>query len=245
MIIFNKLDKLQKNYYEKIIPKQGKLKKGLKYRKDFIVVCGQLYQVLKTNYNQDYIIKFTKLETLINLNKNNKKEKDEDKKEAIKNEIKDEKKERENAIKEKDQEYINKEKMVKEKLDKFILDENQGFISKLIKINEQDNLYVLYELDFYPVQIYEKSFGEMVRIVEKAKKLYDRYNEIKNFVLLPEKEQNKINKEKEKEKEKKQKRIYKFQEEMKKNDSKRLNEQISAEDYDMKRKELIHKYEDI
>ena len=48
------------------------MKKGLKYKKDFIVVCGQLYQVLKTNYNQDYIIKFTKLETVIYFNKNNK-----------------------------------------------------------------------------------------------------------------------------------------------------------------------------
>ena len=90
--------------------------------------------------------------------------------------------------------------MVKEKLDKYILDENQGFISKIVKLNE--NIYVLNELDFYPVQIYEKSFGMMVRTIEKAKIWYEKLNEQKAYIQLPEKEQNKIKKEKEKKQEK-------------------------------------------
>ena len=70
----NKESGIEKNEYEYIVTKQGKLKKGLQYKKDFIVVCGQLYQILKTNYKQDYIIKLTKLETLIDLNRYNKNE---------------------------------------------------------------------------------------------------------------------------------------------------------------------------
>ena len=58
---------MTKNNIGNIVTKQAKLKKGLKYKKDFIVVCGQLYQILKTNYKQDYIIKLTKLKTLIDL----------------------------------------------------------------------------------------------------------------------------------------------------------------------------------
>ena len=82
---------------ENIEAKPAKLKKGLKYKNDFIIVCGQLYEILSTNYKQDYIIKFTKLQTKIYLNKDNnneeKKENDEnEKKNNEKGEIKEDKK---------------------------------------------------------------------------------------------------------------------------------------------------------
>ena len=135
--------------------------------------------------------------------------------------------------------------MVKEKLDKFILDENKGFISKLIKVNENEDLYILYELDFYPVKVYEKSFGIMVRTIEKAKLMYDKYEEYKKFIQLPEKEQNKINKKKEKEKENRQKRIHKCYEEMDKLNMKKAKEQIPQEDYIIKLNEIHEKYQDL
>ena len=122
---------------ENIEAKPAKLKKGLKYKNDFIIVCGQLYEILSTNYKQDYIIKFTKLQTKIYLNKDNnneeKKENDEnEKKNNEKGEIKEDKKydkkenqeKEEKEIKEKEEDYINKEKIFKENLNKFILDEN-------------------------------------------------------------------------------------------------------------------------
>ena len=133
--------------------------------------------------------------------------------------------------------------MVKEKLDKYILDENQGFISKIVKLNE--NTYVLYELDFYPVQIYEKSFGMMVRAIEKAKIWYEKLNEQKAYIQLPEKEQNKIKKEKEKKQEKINKKIEKYKEKRYKIDNQLRYNEISQEEYDIKRKELHDKYEDI
>ena len=70
----NEKDNLEKIDYEKIISKTGNLKKGLKYKKDFFLLCGQLYQLLNTNYKQDYIIKLTKIESYIDLNKKNKKD---------------------------------------------------------------------------------------------------------------------------------------------------------------------------
>ena len=58
------------------ILKLGKLKKGLKYKKDFILVCGKLYQIFKTHYKMNYIIRLIKLENVIDLESNtNKKEK--------------------------------------------------------------------------------------------------------------------------------------------------------------------------
>ena len=73
-------EKMEKKNIE-IVTKLGNLKKGLIYKKDFILLCGQLYQIIKNNYRIDYIIKLTKMRTIIDLNKNksNEEKKDKDK----------------------------------------------------------------------------------------------------------------------------------------------------------------------
>ena len=96
-------DNSKKIDYEKIISKNGNLKKGLKYKKDFFVLCGQLYQVLNTNYKQDYIIKLIKTETFIDLNKKNKNDNKKEKEEKDKKEKKEENKEENKEISKKEE----------------------------------------------------------------------------------------------------------------------------------------------
>ena len=276
--------------------KQGKLKKGLKYKKDFIILCGQLYQVLKNNYKLDYIIRLTKIQTVINLNKNEKKEekegkKDEKKEEKVdkKEEKKDEKKEekvdkkeekkeeekkerknieiekkeeknenkekkeenkegkeeetitdklnKKNEVKvkeeEKDEEFLKNEKLVKNKLDKFIIDEEQGLISKLVK-GQGENKYILNELAFYPIQIYQKGFGIMVRMIENAKIRLDQLEESKTFHLLSEKEQKKVINKKNKEKQELHDKTQKYLDLKEKFDIDLAEKKLTENDYEIK-----------
>ena len=213
-----------------IITKLGNLKKGLIYKKDFILLCGQLYQIIKNNYRIDYIIKLTKMRTIIDLNKNNDEEKNDD---------------------------INNEKLVKEKLDEFIIDENKGFISKIVKYKKgnnenkdnNDNKYILNELDFYPIQVYQKSFGIIVRAIENAKLMYDRLEKEKKFYELTPKEQRIKKKEEEKEREKEienlRNRKQKYYDEKEIIEINRSKEFITREEYENQLRELQNKYEDI
>ena len=50
--------------------KKANLKPGLKYNKDFIIICGKLFDILKTNYKINYIIKIKKITERITLNQN-------------------------------------------------------------------------------------------------------------------------------------------------------------------------------
>ena len=232
---------------ENIEAKPAKLKKGLKYKNDFIVVCGQLYEILNTNYKQDYIIKFTKLQTEIDLNKDNnneeKKENDEnEKKNNEKGEIKEDKKDDKKENQEKKEDYINKEKMFKENLDKFILDENKGLISKIVISKE--NKWVLYELDFYPVQIYLSSFETMVRDIEKAKICYEKLNEEKKLIQLSKKEKKKVDKEKKK-KDELNKKILEYNQKKEEYEQKKIRNEIPQNKYKKKIDKLNKHYKDI
>ena len=121
--------KIDINEAQVITTKIGNLKKELKYKKDFILLCGEIYQLIKTNFQMDYIIKLTKNKTIIDLNKTIKNEepkKEENKEneqkregegEATKENINEKKEQKDN--KENDADYTNKEQLVKEKLDKF------------------------------------------------------------------------------------------------------------------------------
>ena len=186
-----KVENKEENKKIEIKTKNARLKKGVKYNQDFIIICGPLFNQLRNNYQIDYIIKMKKFQELIDLSeKPTKEEKKEDEKPKEKekeddNEKKnnqeqkeiDEKKEKEK--KEDEEDYIKKEKLVKETLDKFIIDSEKGFIKKIVKFDsnsknkEDQNKYVLYEIDFYPVQVYTKTFGVLVREVEKAKIKYE------------------------------------------------------------------------
>ena len=248
----------KENNFGEVITKLGRLKKGLKYKKDFIILCGQLYQVLKTNYKIDYIIKLTKLQNIIDLNINIKKK--EENKEKEKEDIKDkkeendkkeqlnenlEKKNGENEQKE-DEYYIKKKELINEQLDKFIVDENKGIITKIEKLNNDinDNKYVLNELDFYPVQVFQKSLGIMVRMIEKAKIIYENLEKNKQFVLLSSKEQEQVSRQKFKERERLKNKIQKFYDLKEKLDTDRAKEIFSQNDYEIKLKELEDEYEE-
>ena len=51
-----------------IITQLANLKRGKIYRKDFIILCGELYKLIKNNYRFDYIIKFRKFKNTFQLN---------------------------------------------------------------------------------------------------------------------------------------------------------------------------------
>ena len=258
------------NEVEEIRTKLGKLKNGLKYKKDFIILCGQLYQILKTNYKIDYIIKLTKIQNLINLNKSNIKEKKEENdkknKEKDKENEKDKEKDKDKEGKkegeakketpneknedkgdkeeDKDEDYLNKEKLVKEQLDKYIIDVKKGLITKLVKANEE-NKYILNELVFYPIQVYQKSFGIFVRMIEKAKIRLDNLEENKKFYQLSEKERNNLLLKKRQENEKLRNRIEKYNTLKEDLQVKLVQQMISENDCKEKMQELKEKYEDI
>ena len=97
-----------------------------------------------------------------------------------------------------EEELKKKENIVKEKLDKFIIDEERGFITKITKYDsnpknkEYEGIYILNELDFYPVQTYTKTFGALVREVERAKLKYEELEKEKKFNESSENEKRKI-----------------------------------------------------
>ena len=248
-----------------ILTKIGNLKKGLKYKKDFILLCGDLYQTIKNYYRIDYIIKLKRIKTNINLKKsksnenNEKSETNEKPKQEEENTPKEKEgestnenvKEKNEEEKENDEEYIKNEKLVKEKLNELIIDEDKGLISKVIKDpnNNDDNKYILYELDFYPIKAYVKSFGIMVRMIESAKQMYDRLYESKMMYELSQKEQDRIRKEKEAQRRKENEifknRRQKFYDEKEELDIMAGKEQMTENEYEIKLKELEKKYEDL
>ena len=252
---------------EQIITKKGKLKKGLKYKKDFIILCDELYHILKKNYKIDLEIKITKINTLyldtnIRISKdkknenNNEEKKDEEKKDENKEE---EKKDEENKKEEQidkenkeeikknqekeDEEYKIKENKALEKLNKFEIDIEKGIISKIIKDN--NNNYISCLIDFYPIKVFESSFGEMVRMVEKAKTLYDDIEERKKFKLLSKREQKKLTKKKKKEEDKLIKLVKKVKQIILNYDMERQENLMTIEEYKLKIKELKKKYNNI
>jgi hypothetical protein len=129
-------------------------------------------------------------------------------------------------------------------LGKYIIDEEKGLISKLVKGNSE-NKYILNELDFYPIQIYQKSLGIIVRNVEKAKIIYENLEKNKKFVLSTEKEQKKFLEQQRKEKEILKNKIQKYYDLREKIDLQRAERRISQNDYEIKIKELHDQFEDI
>ena len=246
--------KIDINEAQVITTKIGNLKKELKYKKDFILLCGEIYQLIKTNFQMDYIIKLTKNKTIIDLNKTIKNEepkKEENKEneqkregegEATKENINEKKEQKDN--KENDADYTNKEQLVKEKLDKFIFDEERGLISKIVKENTE-NKYILNELYFNPIQVYQNSFGALIRLIEKTKIMYDELEKTLKNLKLPQKEQNQIKKKEEKKTNAFSKKKQKYLGEKEDLDMNRAKGVISQNDYEIKLKELNIKYEDI
>ena len=258
-----KVENKEENKKIEIKTKNARLKKGVKYNQDFIIICGPLFNQLRNNYQIDYIIKMKKFQELIDLSeKPTKEEKKEDEKPKEKekeddNENKnnqeqkeiDEKKEKEK--KEDEEDYIKKEKLVKETLDKFIIDSEKGFIKKIVKFDsnsknkEDQNKYVLYEIDFYPVQVYTKTFGVLVREVEKAKIKYEELEKTRKYNELSDKEKQKIVDQKNREYQLLHDRIEKYHELREKLYNKLLSHAISQEEYDLTFARLKEQYKSI
>ena len=261
----------KKNVIE-IVTKRGKLKKGLKLKENFILLCEDLYQLLKINYQIDYEVILKRKTSYIQLNKNNKnesKEKGNEKEKDINDKEKGEGKEKEEKQKEqndqdkdkekesddnkkienkeneheKDEDIIQKEQLIKEKLDKFSIDEEKGLISIIRKNNEE--IYSLYELDFYPIKVFIKTFGVMVRLVEKAKANYDDLDNQKRILELPKKQRLKEIQNNDKNKQKLYKRISKYKQLKYDLDEQFQYQQIPQNIYMTKLKKLKEQYKDV
>ena len=252
----NKVENKEENKIEEIKTKNARLKKGVKYNKDFIIICGPLFTFLKNHYKIDFIIKMKKIQELIDLTKKpSNKEKKEDEKNNEKDKEnnnnsqeqteKDEKKEEE---KKEEEDFIKKENLVKEKLDKFIIDSEKGFISKVVRYDydrknkENQGKYILYELDFYPVQVYTKTFGLLVREVEKAKAKYEELEKNRKYNELSDKEKQKVIDQKNREYQILHDKREKYNELKSKLQNKLLNQVMSKEEYDLKLGALREQY---
>ena len=279
----NEANKKEENKEEKKIKeiktKNASLKPGMKYKKDFILVCKELFQILQNNYKIDYIIKFKKIQEVINLNRNkqlpnekgkekgkensDEKEKDKEKENNKENqnekekgenkenkEIKEEK-QKEDIDKVDEEEFIKKENLVKERLDKFIVDEERGFISKITKYDtnpnnkEYEGFFILNELDFYSVQTYTKTFGALVREIERAKLKYDELEKEKKFNESSENEKRKIMQQRNKEIQNIHDRSQKFHELKNKLQNKYIKNIITQEEMYAKYEELKQEFSDI
>ena len=243
--------------------KKANLKPGLKYNKDFIIICGKLFDILKTNYKINYIIKIKKITERITLNQNpnliqkenetetetdtpkENKEKKEEKKEDKKEEIKDD------VLQYDEEEEQNKKKLIEEKLDKFTINKEKGLISKVTryehnqKSEDYDKIFLLQVLDFYPVKTYIKTFGVMVREVERVKEKYDLLEKNKLFNEASEKDKRRIIEEQNREKkqiENKKQDYYNRKENLQ---NKFMRNIISSEEFNTKIKELHEEYSDI
>ena len=260
---------LEQDKINKIVTKSAKLKKGLKYKEDFIILCDELYNILNNNYKIDYEIKLKKSKHLYLITNKPKKEEKQEQKEGDNNikqeqneeekkieenqekkdEIKEEEKiknedEDEEKNKEKDEEeFKKKEKFVQENLNVFNLDIEKGVITKIIK-DKNDN-YIQEVIDFYPIQLYQTLFGQILRAVEKAKITYDDIEEKKRIKKLPKNQQKKINKKKAVDEAKLIQRMKKYNGLKQHYQIEYYKKIISEEEYQVKKKELENKYSDV
>ena len=230
----NKENKNENNKNEEIITKNGKLKKGLKYKVDFIILCDELYNIIKNNYRLNYEIRLKKIKVLYLEVKKKKEEKKEEEKKDDENE---------EEIKKREEELIKKENFAKENLNKYNIDEEKGIISKIVKDN--NNNYISFILDFYPVQVYETFFISIIRIIENMKKRYDEFDEQRRIKKLPKKQKKRIKKQKEKEEEKRLKRLKKAKGQIKNCEIEYQEKLITEEQYIAKRKKIEEEFSDV
>ena len=85
----------------------------------------------------------------------------------------------------------------------------------------------------------------MVRLIEKAKIMYDDLTEKIRFYKLPKKEQNKIIKQKKKESEIFNKKVMKYHKLMEELNIEKIYEGLSKENFEAKTKQLKEQYKDI
>ena len=248
---------------EEIVTKSAKLKPGLKYKTDFIVLCGKLFDIVRTNYKMNYIIRIRKIQELISLNpKQQINENQIDKEKDKSQETKDKENKETNEESKKDdkiesellydkEELEEKEKLINEKLDKFVVDPDKNLISKIVRYDQNtkskdySTKYLLYEIDFYPIQIYTKTFGIFVREVEKAKEKFEQLEKTKLFNEASEKEKRKMIDKQNKENQKIVNKSQEYYDRKEKIRERRLKDIITNEEFNQQLKELKEEYSDI
>ena len=150
-------------------PKIAKLKKDVQYRKDFIIICGEVFQKIKDYFEFDYIIEFPKIIKTSYLKK------DENVKEKNKIDI------NKLELNEKDK-YLNYKEFIIDfypiKTIQFIFSDLLNYIEKERKEKEkiQEDLYLkeFKQLnDFLYEDVMDKKFFE-----QKMKLLNDKYKDI-------------------------------------------------------------------
>ena len=240
----------------------GELYKLIKnnYRFDYIIKFRKFQTTIKLKSKIDNNKKEeAKEEKKEGKNEEVKEERNEEKKEEKKVEQKEEEKEGKNGEEkedkkeeerkeekkeeEKDEEYIKNEKLVNENLNKFIIDVDKGLISKIKEGNA--GYYILKEIDFYPIRAYVQSYGNMVRLIERAKTMYKNLNEEISILSKPKNEQDRIYAEKKKKKELLRKRRDKYEELMNDLHGRRMWREINDEEFAMKYSQLQEKYKDV
>ena len=130
---------------ELIQTKDAKLKKNLKYKKDFVILCDELYKIITNNYKLDYEIKLKKIKNVYlktqKKDKNNDKDKDKDKDNDTDNKKNDENKEIKDSNGETkiDKSENDKEKNEEEKKEEILKKEEEDKIKKEKEEEEYKN----------------------------------------------------------------------------------------------------------
>ena len=135
----DKKEELKKEEPKKKEAKIGKLKKNLEYGKDFVIICGDLYQKVYENFEFDYIIKLTKITKYLPNAK---------------------------QLKEKKKEGDTKEPENKEIAEKLEINKEKNYLCK--KGNEKEGIKE-YVVDFYPIKIIQLSMKNLIDFISKEK----------------------------------------------------------------------------
>ena len=134
-----KKEEQKKEEPKKKVAKIGKLKKNLEYGKDYVIICGDLYQKIFENFEFDYIIKLNKItKYLPNAKKEENKNDEGNTKEPEKTETK-------------EKLEINKEK------------------NYLCKKGDEKKGIKEYVVDFYPIKYMQLSMKTLVNYISKEK----------------------------------------------------------------------------
>ena len=142
---------------------KAKLKAGVKYNVDYVIICGEIYQRIKDYFEIDYLVELEK--TIIYLEPKEdelkkEEEKNEEKKEGKEEEKKEGKEEEKKEEKIEDKKEENKIEVNEEKLE---INTEKNYLRK--KENKIKGIKE-YVVDFYPIITLQLSFNDIVKEIE-------------------------------------------------------------------------------
>ena len=195
--------------------KIGKLQEDLEYGKHYVIICDDLFQKIKDNFEFDYLIKLDKVTKYL---PGAKKEEDSPK---------------EKSSSEKE------DKIIEEKL---VINKERNLLFK--KGNEKDGIKE-YVVDFYPVKIIQLTMTKLINYCEKEKKILDDKKEQEEWEKKSKEEKEKILKEQEIAKKNIEIRSKQYMENVNKLQNLMIKGGIEKSLYDEKIKILSEQYKDI